>query len=295
MANKDAKILFFGFSDVGYRCLKYMIDQGMNVIGVFTHDTDPQEECWFKTPESIAKENFIPVFKPKTLKTEKWIRKVRYMKPDLILSLYYRNIIPESIFSAATLGAYNMHGSFLPSYRGRAPLNWSIINGENYCGATMHVLEKNFDTGDIVLQEKYEIGPDEYVGQIQARASDTALSVFKHAVPLLLAGNPPRAPQDSSKASYYGRRRPEDGRIDFNKTAREVFNLVRGVSRPFPGAFADFDGKRAIIWRARIGEESKGTPPGEIACRSPLKIACSDRFIVAEEIEEREIPNQQSI
>lgn len=122
MENKDKKILFFGFSDVGYRCLKYMLDEGYNVIGVFTHDTDPHEAHWFKTPESLAKENFIPVFKPETLKTEKWYRKVKYMQPDLILSLYYRNIIPEEIFSQAKLGAYNMHGSYLPAYRGRARL-----------------------------------------------------------------------------------------------------------------------------------------------------------------------------
>ena len=123
------RILFFGFSDVGYRCLKLLLDKGCDVIGVFTHDADPHEAHWFQTPESLAKENFIRVFKPDTLKTEKWFRKVRYMKPDLILSLYYRNFIPEEIFSLARLGAYNMHGSYLPAYRGRAPLNWSIING----------------------------------------------------------------------------------------------------------------------------------------------------------------------
>lgn len=119
MENKP-RILFFGFSDVGYKCLKLLLDKGCDVIGVFTHDTDPHEAHWFKTPESLAKENFIRVFKPTTLKTEKWFRKVKYMKPDLILSLYYRNFIPEEIFSLAKLGAYNMHGSYLPSYRGRA-------------------------------------------------------------------------------------------------------------------------------------------------------------------------------
>ena len=160
------------------------------------------------------------------------------MKPDLILSLYYRNFIPEEIFSQAKLGAYNMHGSYLPTYRGRAPLNWSIINGESYCGVTLHTLEKKFDTGEIVEQEKVEFGPDEYVGDIQPRVSAAAVRVLEKALPSLLAGNPKTFKQDESKASYFGKRTPEDGRIDFTKTAREVFNLIRGVSKPFPGALS---------------------------------------------------------
>ncbi len=289
--NKEARIIFFGFSDVGYRCLKYLLDEGCNVVAVFTHDTDPHESQWFDTPERIAKENFIPVFKPSTLKTEKWFRKVRYLKPDLLLSIYYRNIIPEEIFTEAKLGAYNMHGSYLPSYRGRAPLNWSIINGENYCGASLHVLEKKFDTGGIIEQEKVEFGEDEYVADIQPRISDAALNVFKKALPSLLNGNPQIKPQDLSKVSYFGKRTPEDGRIDFNKTARQVFNLIRGVSKPFPGAFTDITNPRSVIWRAHIAEDCAEVKAGTIVSANPLKIACADKFIVADEVEQ--VPTEQ--
>ncbi len=285
MENKDKKILFFGFSDVGYQCLKHLIDNEYNVVGVFTHDTDQHEAQWFKTPESIAKENFIPVFKPKTLKTEKWFRKVEYMKPDLILSLYYRDFIPEEIFSRAKYGAYNMHGSYLPDYRGRAPLNWAIINGENYGGVSLHVLEKKFDTGAIVDQEKVNFSPDEYVGDIQPRITQAAVKVFTRSLESLLDGNPKTTPQDLSQGSYFGKRTPEDGRIDFRKTAREVFNLIRGVSKPFPGAFTDIDGKKTIIWRAKIGEATNGESAGAVVEKSPLKIACYDKYIIAEETE----------
>ena len=289
MENNDARIIFFGFSDVGYKCLKLLLDKGCNVVAVFTHDTDPHESEWFKTPESLAKENFIPVFKPSTLKTEKWFRKVKYLKPDLILSLYYRNIIPEEIYSQAkNLGAYNMHGSYLPAYRGRAPLNWSIINGENYCGASLHVLEKKFDTGAIVAQEKVEFGDEEYVGEIQPRMAAAAVRVLESALPAILAGNPPLAPQDESKASYFRKRVPEDGRIDFSKTAREVFNLIRGVSKPFPGAFYDCNGEKTIIWRAKIGDETGNIAPGAIVAGNPVKIACADKFIIIEESETSE-------
>lgn len=293
MENNDARIIFFGFSDVGYKCLKLLLDKGCNVVAVFTHDTDPHESKWFKTSESLAKENFIPVFKPSTLKTEKWFRKVKYLKPDLILSLYYRNIIPEEIYSQAKkLGAYNMHGSFLPSYRGRAPLNWSIINGENYCGASLHVLEKKFDTGAIVAQEKVEFGDEEYVGEIQPRMAAAAVRVLESALPSILSGNPRLTPQDESKASYFRKRTPEDGRIDFTKTAREVFNLIRGVSKPFPGAFFDRDDKRTVIWRAKIGEDTADAAPGTIAGGQQQKIACSDKFIIIEESETSDLGNE---
>ena len=286
MRNKDKKILFFGFSDIGYQCLKYLIDEEYYVIGVFTHDTDPHEKQWFKTAESLAKENFIPVFKPSTLKTEKWYRKVKYMQPDLILSLYYRNIIPEEIFSQAKFGAYNMHGSYLPTYRGRAPLNWAIINGENYSGVSLHVLEKTFDTGAIVDQEKVEFTEDEYVADIQPRITDAGVKLFKRSLEKLLDGNPQTTPQDENNATYFGKRTPEDGRIDFNKSAKDVYNLIRALSKPFPGAFAEINGKDTIIWRAKIGDETN-LPAGTIANTSPLTIACSDKLIVAEEYEER--------
>lgn len=280
------RILFFGFSDVGYRCLKLLLDKGCDVIGVFTHDADPHEAHWFQTPESLAKENFIRVFKPGTLKTEKWFRKVRYMKPDLILSLYYRNFIPEEIFSQARLGAYNMHGSYLPAYRGRAPLNWSIINGEDHCGVTLHTIEKKFDAGEIVDREKVAFGPDEYVGDIQPRVAAAAVRVLERSLPSLLAGVPRLEKQDESKASYFGKRTPEDGRIDFSKSAREVFNLVRGVSRPFPGAFAEIGGRRYTIWRAKPLEDFKGGRAGEIVSREPFIIACGKGALEVSECDE---------
>lgn len=282
--DSQKRIVFFGFSEVGHQCLKYLLESGYNVVAVFTHDTDPHEEHWFKSPEILAKEYGIDVFKPKTLKTEKWFRKVRYMKPDLILSLYYRNFIPEEIFSCATLGAYNMHGSYLPAYRGRAPLNWAIINGENFCGETLHVMEKSFDTGCIVCQKKIEIGPEEYVGEILPRVASCALDVLKESMPAILSGNPKLTPQDETKASYYGKRTPEDGIIDFSKSAREVFNLIRAISRPFPGAFFDAEGRRAIIWRAHIGAPTD-FEPGSIVSTDPLSLACSDRLIIADEVE----------
>lgn len=285
--DNEKRIIFFGFSDTGYKCLKYLLEEGLNVVAIFTHDADPHENRWFESVEALGKEFGIKVYKPSTLKTEKWARKIKYMRPDLILSVYYRNLIPVEVFSCASLGAYNMHGSYLPTYRGRAPLNWAIINGENYGGASLHVMEKSFDTGDIVAQEKVIFGDDEYVGDIQPRITIAALEALKKALPSILEGNPSLTKQDESKVSYYGKRTPEDGKIDFAQTARQVYNMVRALSKPFPGAFAENvgDWSKLIIWRAYIGEKCpKGVKPATVIHPQnpgePIKIACADNFLL---------------
>ena len=152
---------------------------------------------------------------------------------------------------------------------------------------TLHTIEIKFDTGEIVEQEKVDFGPDEYVGDIQPRVAAAAVRVLEKALPSLLAGNPSKTPQDESKASYYGKRTPEDGRIDFSKSAREVFNLIRGVSKPFPGAFADIEGKRYTIWRAKPVEQPAGSAfkAGEIISSNPLTIACASGAIEAQEFD----------
>ena len=137
-----------------------------------------------------------------------------------------------------------------------------------------------------------EFGDEEYVGEIQPRMAAAAVRVLESALPSILSGNPRLTPQDESKASYFRKRTPEDGRIDFTKTAREVFNLIRGVSKPFPGAFFDRDGKRTVIWRAKIGEDTADATPGTIAGGQQQKIACSDKFIIIEESETSDLGNE---
>ena len=297
------RVVFFGFSDVGTKCLKLLLDSPCEVVAVFTHDTDPHEAHWFDVPEAIALERNIPVYKPKSLESAEWTELVSSLKPDILLSLFYRNFIPKDIFSIPRLGAYNMHGSYLPSYRGRAPLNWAIINGEDHGGVSLHVMEEGFDTGDIVLQKRVDFGADEYVGQIQPRITKAAVEVLREALPSLLNGNPNLTKQDESKASYFGRRKPEDGRIDFKKTSREVFNMVRALSKPFPGAFTDeVDKSRLTIWRARPLSDSeaaekinasaeyvKAAQAATVLGKDPLIIKCSPGAIIVDESETTEI------
>lgn len=289
MQKHDARIVFFGFGDVGYKCLKYMLENGYNLVAVFTHDCDAHEKHWFETPESIAKKFGVEVFKPKSLAGGQWAEVVKNLKPDLVLSLYYRNRIPEEVFSQARLGAYNLHGSYLPSYKGRAPLNWAIINGENYTGVSLHVLERDFDTGDVIARKKVEISDGDYVGDVQPKVSQAAVEMFVKTLPKMIDNTVVRLNQAQleGESSYFGKRTPEMGRIDFSKSAREIRNLIRAVSRPFNGAFFDVGNKRYTVWRADVCPAIGGKAAGEIVDESGRKLvfAAKDGCLVSEDFE----------
>ena len=160
-------ILVFAYHNVGYECLDVLIRRKENIVGLFTHVDDPTEEIWFKSVAGLAGQHGIPVYTPESVNTPAWIEKIGGMRPDLIFSFYYRNMIRQEILDLPRLGAFNMHGSLLPTYRGRVPINWAVLHGERETGATLHHMVKRADAGDIVDQEAVPIGPD-----------DTAVDVF---------------------------------------------------------------------------------------------------------------------
>jgi methionyl-tRNA formyltransferase len=147
-------------------------------------------------------------------------------------------MLPMALLRKARLGAWNMHGSLLPRFRGRAPLNWAILKGETETGVTLHEMTEKPDAGRIVDQQAVPIGPDETAVEVFRKMTEAAVKVLKRSLPGILSGKPNLKSQDLSKGSYYGRRRPEDGRIDWSKSAKEIHDLVRAVAPPFPGAFA---------------------------------------------------------
>jgi methionyl-tRNA formyltransferase len=273
------RVLFFGYSEVGFATLELLLARGADVVGVFTHAADPNESSWFRSVPALAAARGLPVFIPESLKDPVWEQRIRQLRPDLILSMYYRNMIPTRLLDLAPLGAFNMHGSYLPRYRGRAPLNWAIIHGEDHTGVSLHVMVKEADAGDIVDQQKVPIGPDEPVSAVIPRVRDAAITVLGRQLDALLAGRAPRTPQNHALATYFGKRTAEDGRIDWTHPAREVFNLVRAVSHPFPGAFTDVvHGEfttRLTIWSARhLTTPASPAKSGEILSTTPLTVAC---------------------
>lgn len=268
----EPRVLVFAYHDVGYECLDALLARGANVVAVFTHEDDANERIWFKSVAQLARAHGIDVYTPDSIRTPEWIERVRGLRPDLILSFYYRHMISPEILAAAPLGAYNMHGSFLPKYRGRAPVNWAVLNGETETGATLHVMVRRADAGDIVDQERVPIGAEETAREVFDKITAAARTVLERQLDNLLAGRAPRRPQNEAEATYFGGRRPEDGRIDWHREAPAIFNLIRAVTRPYPGAFTAFRGRRLYIWWARP-LSGGGGQPGEVVATSPLTVA----------------------
>lgn len=272
------RIVVFAYSEVGHACLEALLDRRENVVALFTHEDAEDERLWFRSCAHLARVHDVPVYKMEP-RGEEFERLVRELAPDLIFSFYYRKMIPERVLALAPLGAYNMHGSLLPRYRGRAPLNWAIVHGESETGVTLHLMVKEADAGDIVDRERVPIGPDESAGEVAMRIPGAAVKLILRRIDELKAGRAPRRPQDAMQASYFGRRRPEDGHIDWRRPAREIFNLVRAVAPPFPGAFTSLSGRKLMIWRAHM---APGTGrPGEVLSLSPLRIAAGEGAIDA--------------
>ena len=242
----------FAYHDVGVNCLKALLSAGIQVDLVVTHQDDPNENVWFGSVAKLCAEKNIPYITPNASELADLIPKLQALAPDYIFSFYYRFMIPEQILKCAKIAALNMHGSLLPKYRGRAPVNWAILHGETETGATLHVMEAKPDAGDIVGQAAVHIGPDETATDVFGKVSQAAVTVIEKVLPSLIQGIVPRKPNELQKGSYFGGRKPADGQIHWNQTAKQVHDLVRAVAPPYPGAFADHDGKTMIIGRTSL-------------------------------------------
>ncbi len=273
------RILFFGYSEIGYECLSLLLERGDNVIALISHEDNPHENIWFKTPAVAAREKNIPVFTPESVNTPEWRERITALKPDLILSVYYRHMIGTKILALPPLGAFNLHGSLLPKYRGRAPINWAVLHGEPRLGLTLHRMVKSADAGAIVDQEGVEIGPRDTAEQAFRKVLPCARRILARQIDALLAGTAKETPQDDSQATYFTGRKPEDGRIAWTQTSRQIFNLIRAVTDPYPGAFTDIGGARLMVWWAEpdsTATQGRRGQPGEILSLSPLVIATAD-------------------
>ena len=277
--NDRPRILFFGYSEVGYACLSLLIERGDNVVALITHEDSPHEKIWFKTPAVVAKEKGIPVFTPESVNTPEWREKIAALKPDLILSVYYRHMIGTKILALPPLGAWNMHGSLLPKYRGRAPINWAVLHGESRIGMTLHRMVKSADAGAVVDQEGVEIGPRDTAEQAFRKVLPCARAVLTRQIDALLAGAARETPQDEAQVNYFSGRKPEDGRIIWTQTSRQIFNLIRAVTDPYPGAFADVGAARLMVWWAESDSPAtrgRAGAPGEVLSVAPLVVATAD-------------------
>ena len=242
----------FAYHDVGVNCLKALLGAGIQIDLVVTHQDDPDENVWFGSVAKLCEDQKIPYITPDANQLIGLTPQLQKLAPDYLFSFYYRHIIPAELLACAKIGALNMHGSLLPKFRGRAPVNWAILHGETETGATLHMMEVKPDAGDIVGQSAVSIGPNETATDVFGKVSQAAISVINQVLPELLQGHIPRKPNNLTQGSYFGGRKPADGQILWHQTAQQVHNLVRAVAPPYPGAFTDWQGERRIVARTSL-------------------------------------------
>lgn len=250
-----ASAVVLAYHNVGVRCLKVLLAHEVDVRLVVTHDDDPGENIWFDSVAQTAAEYGIPVIAPTDVNTASVTSRIAGLKPDFLFSFYYRQMLKPALLTVPSWGALNMHGSLLPKYRGRAPVNWAVLHGERETGATLHYMTDKPDNGDIVAQRAVPILPDDTAREVFDKVTVAAELALDGVMPALLTGAAPRAPQDSAHASYFGGRKPADGIIDWSKDAHTIHNLVRAVAPPYPGAITDVAGVPARLLRTRVVPE----------------------------------------
>jgi methionyl-tRNA formyltransferase len=272
------KAVVFAYSNVGDRCLRVLDAGGVQVPLVVTHRDRPGETLWFQRVADTATELGVPFIYADDPRAPELAAAVAAAQPDLIFSFYYRAMIPMTLLALARAGAFNMHGSLLPHFRGRAPTNWAVLMGATETGATLHEMVAAPDAGAIVDQSAVPILPDDTARQVFDKVTVAAEQVLWRSLPAILAGRAPRRYNDVSKGSYFGGRKAEDGRIDWSQPAAAVYNLIRAVAPPYPGAFTEIGGRRLVVARARRvpGETLAGRPPGIQVADGRIVGVCGD-------------------
>ncbi len=258
MSGGRPRAVVCGYGEIATLGLEALEDAGWETVLFLTHPDSPGETIWWRSPAAWAREHGLEVAMPADPAAPREVARVAGLAPDFLLSLYYRSMIGPALLSVPKRGALNLHGSYLPRYRGRAPLNWVLVNGETETGVTLHYMDELPDHGDIVMQRRVAIAFEDTAQSLFRKMAAEARSLLDEVLPLLAAGRAPRTSQDHRRATYFGRRGPEDGLIDWGWPALRIYNLVRSVTRPFPGAFSLLGGRKVVIWWGMLAERGPG-------------------------------------
>ena len=270
------KAVVFAYHNLGCIGLQALVDAGYDVQAVFTHTDNPGEVRFFSSVAREAARLGLPAFAPEDVNHAVWVERIRELAPDVLFSFYYRDMISEEILALAPLGGFNLHGSLLPRYRGRAPVNWVLVNGEKETGITLHKMVRQADAGDIVGQSAIAIADDDTALTLHEKLCAVAKPLLADLLPQIKSGAFSLKAQNEAEASYFGRRGPEDGEIDWQKPASAIYNLVRAVTAPYPGAFTYSGQRKMTVWKARVVKDTSGERPGTVLSTDPLRIACGE-------------------
>jgi len=280
------RVVFLGNHTVGVRVLQAMSEMA-DVAGVVAHPPDPEDGVVYESVFDFAGMHGWNAIRGKGRDSET-LDFVKAAKPDLLWITDYRYLIPREMLRTAPLGTVNLHPSLLPAYRGRASINWAILQGETTLGLTAHFVDEGMDTGDIIEQASYKIREDQDVGDCLKILYPLYTSMTRAVLTRFQSGKVPRVPQDHSRATVFPARRPEDGKIDWNQPARSIVNLVRAVAAPYPGAFTSIDGNKMFIWKARvISEEGSQSLPGCVLARegTEFHVQCGAGLVALTRVE----------
>ncbi|WP_313439277.1 bifunctional UDP-4-amino-4-deoxy-L-arabinose formyltransferase/UDP-glucuronic acid oxidase ArnA [Atlantibacter hermannii] len=270
------KTIVFAYHDMGCAGIEALLEAGFDICAIFTHPDRASENHFFGSVARLAAEQGIPVFAPDDVNHALWVERIQKMAPDMIFSFYYRALLSEKILATARLGAYNLHGSLLPTYRGRAPLNWVLVNGESETGVTLHRMVARADAGDILAQERIAIADDDDAMSLHQKLVAGAKTLLASCLPTMKQGLIDGVKQDESRASVMPGRTPEDGRIEWSLPAKSIANLVRAVTDPWPGAFGYVGTTKFIVWKAKAHDIVHTAKPGTALSINPLIIACGE-------------------
>ena len=238
------------YGEVGHEALAELLDLGADVGLVVTHEDAPGEKIWFRSVAALARSAGVPVVTPDDVNTDDSVATIAAVKPDFLFSFYYRLMMKPRVLALPSRGALNLHGSYLPRYRGRAPVNWVLVNGESETGVTLHEMDEKPDHGAIVAQRRIAIARDDTALSLTRKLAAESRLLLREVYPKLMDGSAPRTEQHHRQSSYFGGRKPADGEIDWTQPAESIRNLVRAVTDPWPGAFTTIDGRRVLVWWA---------------------------------------------
>lgn len=271
------RAVVLAYHEVGCRCLSVLLAHGATIPLVITHRDAPSEQIWFGSVAGLARDHGLPLAFAEDLDDDALAQRIAATRPEFIFSFYFRRMLPPAVLSTASRGALNMHGSLLPHYRGRVPVNWAVIRGETRTGASLHYMVEKPDAGDLVDQMAVPILPDDTALDVFRKVTVAAEIVLDRTLPGLVAGTAAAQPMSLAAGSYFGARRPEDGRIDWRQPAARVHDLVRGVAPPYPGASTTLAGRHARVLRTLSGSKPTTHAPGTFFTRQDtLLAACGD-------------------
>jgi methionyl-tRNA formyltransferase len=275
-----SRSLVFGYHTMGCVGFDALLRHGFEVGAVFTHHDDPHEEIWWERLSGRAQAQGVPVHYvgKSDVKTSALAERVAACRPDFIFSFYFRYMIPEGVLGLAPRGALNLHGSLLPRYRGRSPVNWVLVNGERETGVSLHYMVAKPDAGNLVAQERVEIAFDDTALTLYKKLEKAAEKLLDYALPLLREGRAPSLPMTLAEGSYFGGRTPDDGRFAWGWPAIRIYNLIRAVTHPYPGAFTTLQGKKLYVWWAVPKAAHGQAAPGTILAVAPdgVEVAAGD-------------------